>query len=174
MKNNKGLTMIELIVVISIMVVMTGIVTISMNFLPAHRVSSCTRELKLFLNRGRVESMSRENMVLKVAKAGDGSYAIWENGKEVKKIGSSGISICYEDSSGQSHDIGAGEALVVSFDRASGALRPLIQEVKADGTLVYQTDEAGNYIYCNRITIGNSRKQEHLVLVRATGKIYME
>lgn len=174
MKNNKGLTLLELIVVISIMTVMTGIVTLSMNFLPTHRVSSCTRELKLLLNRGRVESMSRKNIVITVARAGDGSYVIKQNGNEIQKTGSSGISIHYEDSRGGNHEIGTGEELMLSYDRASGALRPLVREVKDDGTLVYKTDDAGNYLYCTRITIGNSRKQESLVLVKATGKIYME
>lgn len=174
MKNNKGMTLIELIVVIGILAVMAGVLTLGMGFLPAHRISSCTRELKLSLNRGRVEAMSRENVVLTILRNGDGTYVIKQNGDKVKNIGSSGISIRYEDSKGKSHDIGAGEKLVLSYDRASGALRPLIREVKDDGTLIYESDEAGNYLYCTRITIGNDRKQESLVLVKATGKIYLE
>ena len=45
LKQNSGVSLVELIVVISIMAVLTGLVVLSVGIIPQNRVRACAREL---------------------------------------------------------------------------------------------------------------------------------
>jgi hypothetical protein len=49
----------------------------------------------------------------------------------------------------------------------------MIASIADDGTLIYKTDENGKQIYCTGFQIQRGSKSKEVVLVRDTGKVYI-
>ena len=73
--NNKGLSLVELIVVIAIMSVLSGIVYMGMakNIFNTN-VTQCTENMETIINKVRVNTMGRNEVTLRFYQDNDGRY----------------------------------------------------------------------------------------------------
>ncbi|MEG0962303.1 MAG: prepilin-type N-terminal cleavage/methylation domain-containing protein [Lachnospiraceae bacterium] len=172
MKNQKGISLVELIVVIAILAVVTAVVTISIGTLSSWNVTSCMERLETTLSRTKVDAMSKENIIVTLKQNAKGEYVIKETGRQEEIIGKSSLTVSYIDSLSVEHPIDT-TGFMLTYDRASGALKPIIQEVKNTGEIIYQWD-GSNYLYCSKIKITNGHSTQILVLVKETGKTYVQ
>lgn len=182
-QNNKGLSLVELIVVIAIMAVVIGIGALSFNLLFGTQAKSCAQKFSGMLNETKTGCMSRydETMTLSYRFAGSdpaittaGFYTENElftikkdasaetTGSEIRKMGGSRVLITVYMTGIEPFVINKdnGNSITVSFDRASGAF----DETSA---VVNGTAVTG---YIDKITFQSGLRTYTITMVQETGK----
>lgn len=175
--NNKGLSLVELIVVIAIMSVLSGIVYIGIANIFNTKVTQCAENMENIINKVRVNTMGRNEVTLRFYQESDGRYF---SETKVKKgtatkyteetvneqVGKSGIdvkfttdaSITDPNASGvQTLSNATGNEIKIEFDRSSG-------EVKVDGS--------GACV--RKIWIIRNTKVKTITIYKETGKVAVD
>lgn len=160
MKDNRGLTLIELIVVIAIMAIVMGIGLTGLSLIASGNVRSCANELKTSIGHVRITTMGKTNTSLRIYQGTDGYYkqeiVTLGDGtvvnEEPVKIGKSTIALTWEDKSGGNGTIDS-TGITITFNRESGKQ---------------------NSSYYTLITVTGGNYTSNVVMVPATGKVYLE
>lgn len=171
MKNQKGVSIIELIAVIAILSVLTGVTVFSVGTLSSWRLTKCTKGLETGLALTRAASLSHnrldtahtENAGLKISNEA-GRIVLRVYGEPEQVVGDRSISLTYLTKEGtQEHQkaLANGETLTISFDRSSGAFLPVDTNGSED-------------IYCTGLLLERRGKTRTIVLVPVTGKFYIQ
>lgn len=160
MKNNKGFSLIELIVVIAILGVIAGGTILSTNVVFSMGVKGCTDYLYGYLGKTRIDAMSKASAELEIYRNSNGEYyAKLSTETEETKIGKSPLEISYYiNNDTTKYIISDSNILKLSFDRSSGAFLPL----------------EGSANYCEKIIIKGGAKESVILLVPETGKFYIQ
>ena len=180
-QNNKGLSLVELIVVIAIMAVVIGIGALSFNLLFGTQAKSCAQKVSGMLNETKTGCMSRydETMILSYRTAGsdpaittagyytenklytiDKDATSVETGSEIRKMGGSRVVITVYMADGSSFVLGQNNKVTISFDRASGAFDK--------ATTVVDGSNGSGYI--DKITFQSGLRTYTITMVQETGK----
>lgn len=174
MQNNKGFSLIELVVVIAIVAVLAGGSVLGIGSLAGWRVTNCASDIDSAMKNTRVNAMSKSSAYMQIRCDSDGKYFLMESGKQEDSIAKGNVSIRYETDKGDVVDITDGSSLILSYNRSSGAFMPIITNVAGDGTYTFLTDSGGAYVYCRKIIVTNGRKTKTITLVKDTGKHTLE
>lgn len=176
-RNNKGYTLVEMIIVIAIMAVLAGIVSIGLSSILGIKVTQCTENMENTINKVRVSTMGREEVTLKFYQDSDGKYyaeikTIKGHGSNTseetttKMVGKSGIDVKFTtdsavtdptDSSVETLSNANSNAINISFDRSSGQIK---------------LDASGKCV--RRIWIIKNSKVNSIILYQETGKVEVE
>ena len=180
MKDNKGLSLIELIVVIAIMAVMGGFIFISFGLLTGQDARECASNLSTALDKEKNYALTRSgetDCFVEIKHEADGYFADYQVPTkaiqpdcptffsiEKENIGHPTVNVaCYYDDGGGSPtfvgSLNDGDVLQITYNRVTGA----IEEIKLN-------DEAKTI---NLIKIDKGREYE-IVLYTATGKHTLE
>ena len=163
--NNKGFSLMELIVVIAIMIVMVGAATVSVAMLDSSYVEDAERGIKDYIALARTKSMSvsAKDWYMSIGKQGADYYAYLYKVVEVpvsdnpddgvveqiilveKKTLGRKLTISFGTTEANIIDITSTNELQLHFDSATGK----IKEVKVGPTNYETTSGIGN-IYINR------------------------
>lgn len=179
-RDNRGFSLVELIVVIAIMAVMIGVGILSLSLLLGTQARGCAQNVSGLLNETKTGCLSRfdETMTLSYRTKGsdkaitsDGYYAenyiytidkdansVAISNSEIRRMGSSKVVITVYLSDGTSFELGTAKTVTISFNRSTGAFDP----VTVDGT---QTDD-----YVEKITFASGAKTYTITMVQETGK----
>lgn len=175
MRDNKGFSFIEAIVVIAIMAVLAVGVVVAIGSLAGWRVTDCASDVDAALKETKVNAMSKFSAYMEIRYDGaSGDYFLQESGLDAEKIASGNITITYTTNKGDVIGVEDGVPLIISYDRSSGAFKPVISSVADDGTFSFLTDSDGDYVYCSQIVITNGSKTKTITLVKDTGKHSLE
>lgn len=161
-KNNKGFSLVELIVIIAIMAVLVGGVVGYAGVYGSTKVKNCAKEIESRLSETKVCAMSKSQAYITIYADDTGVYVTSVQGSvtETEKIGEKGLSVSYRNvRSGNSYTaVGTTEAtgLKIEFDRASGACKKM-----ADGK------------YCYAINVTNGTTTYTVNIEPITGKTSM-
>jgi len=187
--NNKGFSLVELIVVIALMAVLVGFVVLSMGVLGSSQARECAQKVSGKIDSVKTGSLSLydETMELKFrtkAETGitsDGYYTscyvytidheannFASTEPETRKVGSKNVIIKVYFSDATSLELGKTNSITVSFDRSSGAF----DYAMVNGSI--RTDASGNPVHYDKITFTNGSKVYTLKMVPETGKHYVE
>lgn len=159
MKNDRrGFTLVELMVVVAIMGILTGVMSLSVSTVSSARTKRCASEIDAYISMCKVNAMSRAADV-KIVLYKDSDGNICGNYYEGDAVKSSEV---FSDARvGVSYTVGADSkeldtaGLTLSFDRSSGAFKP-----QSGGT------------YCTAISVTAGRTYT-ITLVPATGNHYV-
>lgn len=132
MKNCKGYSLVELVTVIAIMAVLTGLITISVSAVSGFKATECAKNIESQLNKARVDTMANSSMVLRFFKGADEAYYVEITSTDglgttktvTELVGKKSVSVTYsvnEDGSSPQALV-AGNDFKISFNRSSGAL----------------------------------------------------
>ena len=159
--NNKGFSLVELIVVIAIMGVVSVGGIVSYGLLYSANAKEASAKLNSALNKTRIEAMSKVSASIEIYEndADSKYYAtikVGENEQDPIYIGSSRVVISYEDTN-TTTTIEDDDTLVISFDRETGAFKP----IRNDGTVD---------VYCKEITVEAGHKTYTIQCEKLTGK----
>ena len=127
MKNNKGYSLIELIVIIAILGIITTGLTLGLSAINGRPADQCARALKMALTNHRLSTMGKESAFLKIYMDSDGAVWVEEQLDGVTtstKACGKGVSvkIHYNGSSTVDEMASGGvNAVNVSFDRQNGS-----------------------------------------------------
>lgn len=168
MKDNKGYSLVEIMVVIAIMAVLLLVGITGLGFIGTANLNSCTEEIKTAVGKTRITTMGKDEATLRIYQdSSDGAYYKEEivdgTPETAEKIGKANLTLTYTmvNESGavlSTTVIDDSHPLDIGFDRSSGAQREL-------------TAGAGR---CSRVDISLGTRTRSVILVPATGKVYTE
>lgn len=168
MKDNKGYTLVEIMVVIAIIAVLLLVGITGLGFIGSANLNSCTEDLKTAVGKVRITTMGKNNATLRIYQdSSDGAYYIQEivdgNPEAGEKIGKASLTLTYTmvDDSGavlSTGTISDPNDLEIGFDRSSGA----------------QIELPSNTGKCSRIDISLGSRTRSVIMVPATGKVYTD
>lgn len=147
-KNNKGFSLVELIVIIAIMAVLAIPIVTYVGMLGNSQAKKCAKELANHISQTKVCAMSRSYASMTVYADDTGVYVKTVQGETEKteKIGDKSVTVKFRDIRGSSTytTVGNTEAtgLKLEFDRASGACKKMA---------------SGKYCYGFEIICGSSK-----------------
>lgn len=175
-KDNRGLSLIEMIVVITIMAVMVGGVALGVGLLSRKSVDRCADRLRQLMQNNRASTMGRYDSKLEIYEDGNNIYVLEYTKKDASsafaagtpvEIGVADIQIKFTLSDGHEYvlgDPGSPSKLILRYDRSSGAMKPLPAEM---GT-------ACEGKYCTKIEISRGTKVKTISISYLTGKMEVE
>ena len=159
-RNHRGFTLVEVIVVVSILSALTGIISLSVSSVFSVRVRRCATEINAFISMCKVNSMSRGGdirIVLDVDDNGeDGSPGAEPKSTEI--FSDANVSAEFTVG-GVTTALSSDNPLTLSFDRSTGGFKPCAMA----GT---------EKIYCTSISVTGG-KTYVITLVPSTGNHYM-
>lgn len=168
-KDHRGLSLIEIIVVIAIMAILAGSVGIGVGMVLRRPVDECASKLQSSLQSNRITAMGKISTKLEIY-MDDGYIYIRETIESAdgirsteSRIGDRGILLEYK-LSGSTTMIPLpedGSPLILSFDRSSGAFKDL-------------RDMGLPNVYCEKIVISKGDRVKELTLARLTGKVTLK
>ncbi|MCI1965675.1 MAG: prepilin-type N-terminal cleavage/methylation domain-containing protein [Oscillospiraceae bacterium] len=133
-KNNKGVTLIELVVCIVIVGIVAGITSLSIYNVFSAQARKCANEMDYLLSQCRIDSMSRAGAIylrLSCDRNGNVIAENMENGAVLSShtIGNSRCHVTYETD--REYELNS-QNLCLSFQRDTGSLRTLLPDGSAD------------------------------------------
>lgn len=166
--DNRGLSLVEIIVVIAIVAVISGFFILGIGMITGKPVEQCARQMKIVLEQCRTAAMGKPagNAYLVLTHDSEGVWAtIWQDGVSDKKmVGQSDVEVkvnldgaVYDLSDSASFPSG----LRIDFDRSSGGL-------------LASASPGGGSAFCKSITMSRGSTTRTLTIVRLTGKIQIQ
>ncbi|MGN0485210.1 MAG: Tfp pilus assembly protein FimT/FimU [Lachnospiraceae bacterium] len=151
-KNDKGFSLIELIVTIAIMAILSVGAVYGISSLTGFYAKQAGELLYQAVSETKVDTMSKgEDVYMKVYQEGD-SYWLERDGGEKKKLGSTKrILISYEYTGGKKEIKKEKEGLIVRFKKGTGAFRTI--EVQDENGQVSDTTA-----YCTKLIVQTASK----------------
>lgn len=197
-KKNRGFTLVEMVVIISIFVLLLGIMVPSLNSILGFRVQRAANSIASALDKTKIEASSRLIGEMKLEKRSDGYYIsyILDRGKvngqenvktneDEEKIAPSRTQISYVIN-GNEQQLAENESIVITYDRATGAFLPVQQqsencwndfdswawEALRKGNSIYadRADQLTNLGNCERIVVKGGSRIRNIVFYTDTGK----
>ena len=174
-KQNKGVSLLELIVVIGIIAVLTGVAVLSFNVIPKSRVRSCLRIIVSTIEGTRMDALSFCDAEVKIYCNSEGVYAdsiVYKDAGTAsiatEKIGGADMEVYFltNESGATEVLLEEGDGIIFSFDRSSGGFECL--EGMLGGSSV-----VGN-VYCKEIKVVSGDITGEIELVPLTGKVYIK
>lgn len=162
MKDHRGLTLVELIVVVAIITVLTGIAAMSISTISGLPAKKCAQQMLSSISKVRITTMGKKTDVLRITMDSDECIYIQEiidgTSEQSKLVGKKGVTIKYTiiDSGveGSETVMGVGDVLELSFDRSSGAFKEI---------------SPGKHY--GKIISSKGGKEYSIIMVPATGKM---
>ncbi len=197
-KKNRGFTLVEMVVIISIFVLLLGIMVPSLNSILGFRVQRAANSIASALDKTKIEASSRLIGEMKLEIRSDGYYIsyILDRGKvngqeniktneDEEKIAPSKTQITYVIN-GEEKYLKDNESIVITYDRATGAFLPVQQQSEdcwnGFDSWAWETLRRGNSIYadrenqltnlgnCERIVVKGGSRIRNIVFYTDTGK----
>ena len=142
-KNNKGVTLVELMVVIAIMVVLAGTSLVGFRMISTRPAKECADRLKIALTSDRTTAMGKFNTEVYLYAEENGTIFLEENiyntatdiTKKTSRVGDSDVTVTYSiDGTDPANPLpmvaGGGGGLKLSFNRSTGGLKDYSGDVK--------------------------------------------
>ncbi len=170
--NNKGFSLVELIVIMVLMVIMATAVVVSFVNSGGQKVKASTTVVTNYLRDVLNYNMTKGTSYMTIRYDADKDvYYVEDNQGHSEKL-ASGISISYNlENSSEEDAIAINEqkpTLMLSFSRANGAFSHIVTGVNGDGSLAY-SDSYAEYI---NIKSNGSEKRIHMYV--KTGEYEVE
>ena len=171
MKNNKGFSLLELLIIISIGAVLIGGTAFSLNLLNYGNVTKCTRKLNESIRDLKVESISRSTehcyLILRFDATEEAYYMVtavseeeldesnWEEKAQIlsypQKLAFNKVNISYSNRSDgtDSVDLKEKSPLIISYKAESGAFasewKQITIESKGISSSIHMVTKTGNH-----------------------------
>lgn len=192
-KENKGFTLVEMVITVSIFAILLGILVPSLNSIIGFRVQRATNSIASALDKTKIEASNRLVGEMMLERREDGYYISYiidrgkVNGKEnikwnedEEKIAPSKTSISYKvEGSNEAKEMSKGERLIITYDRATGAFLPLQSQSETyweeNIDDIFKTLRRGDSIftdgvYCSQIIVSGGGRKRIINLLKDTGK----
>lgn len=164
-KDNRGLSLVEVIIVITIMAVLGGLMTMGISAGVSKPAEECAEKLEAALNNARITTMGKQSVELELYKqnnyiylkekitGADGTYS-----EKDTRIGAKGVEVTYK-LTGETHVALDTTPVKFKFKRTTGGFEPV--SVSPDK-------------YCEELVISKGTRIKKMNLYYLTGKVMIE
>lgn len=162
--DNRGMSLVELIIVIAIMAIVGGILTLGIGMVSGKPAEQCARQIKAVMEQCRTTTMGKPvgDVSLKFEQDSDGVWVtFYQGGSSDRRMVGQGDVIVKYIVGGTEYDLRS-QPLRIEFDRSTGGLRPSSEP--GDGTTEY----------CSEFNISRAATVRNLTIERLTGKIQIK
>lgn len=167
-KDNRGFSLVELIIVLAIMAVLTGATFIGIGMISGKPAEECASKIYSHILANRTTAMGKFSASVSFYTGTDGIYVVEEvngvNGTPIK-IGDKGVAVSYRVTGDGDNAwrtlLGDTAPLIISYNRSTGAFRDL-ESMGMDDK------------YCVAIKCTKADKTKIITLYHLTGKVSME
>lgn len=167
MKNdNRGVSLVEILVVVAIMAVVGAVGIMSFNAMSGKPAQQCAQQMMYSIEKHRTSCMGKVSSAYTLYVGSSGKIMAAEylsntdtlpsSPTQTIEVGASKNVVTYTCSDGSVHSLDS-EPLTLQFDRSSGAFKKL-----------------SNGQYCTEISIKRGGREHKLTLVPLTGKVYID
>lgn len=167
-KDNRGFSLVELIIVLAIMATLTGAVFIGIGMVSGKPAEECASKIFSSLQGNRTTAMGKYSASVSFYVGTDGIYVMETiNGTAGApvKIGDAGVTVQYRvtgDGENAWRNLGNDSApLIISYNRSTGAFNDL-EAIGLDNK------------YCLEIKCSKANTERTITLYHLTGKVSME
>ncbi len=171
-QNNKGFTMVEFIVICSIMAVILSVAGMSMAIKPSSEAKQAASSIDSLLSRCKMGVLTKTgNVYMEINSDAKGviSLRYYEDSRLIstETVTSGGVTVSYslEGSSGTTKTLARTESLYLSFDRRSGGYVTL----KSAFSMASKTYSGGDTDKCEYIYVNGGPTGQHVKLGVVTG-----
>lgn len=173
-RDNRGMSLIEIIIVVAIMSTMIGVVSFGLSLVSGKPAEECAQKLASVIQHTRTITMGKNMTTITIYMDAEGRIAakevseridndgIVEVDEKVTIVGDKGVKVVCYDSGGGETEITGSNKLELSFDRGSGALK----KAKINGV--------DSDYYCTMIVISKANKTKYIVITQVTGKLSIQ
>lgn len=169
MKDNRGLSLIELVATIAIMAIVSTGVIVSVYSSAGWKAKKAVMQIDQALSETRVQALSKTQAWMELTKLGDDYVLKTSYASDVVLDGR--FTITYHTNDGSTTDVTT-QDMILSFDRASGAFSGLY----TDSTL--QTSKyvgaSAEILQCDQIIVTQGSREWIIRLYPETGKHKVE
>ncbi len=154
--DNKGLTLVEILIVVAILAILGGVALTGMSLLTSRPVDECAKKIQIALEGSRNTTMGKYSGYVEFTADSDGVYVEkYINGTSDGriKIGSGGVNVT---------------ATTPSINATFGATPFKVEFDRADGSLVTPTDGPISF------TVSNSSRTIIVTVDKLTGRVDLE
>lgn len=192
-KNNRGFTLVEIIIVVAIFTILLGIMAPSLNSILGFRVQRTTGSIAAALDKTKTEAMSRLVGEMELSRKKDGYYISFylDRGKSAEphrvkreqpeKIAPRNMLVQIKKTGVDTPlEMNVNDSLILTYDRSDGSFRA-IQNGYMDGSDITGALTAGQDVqfkdielsnekqYCEEIIISGGFRKRIIMLNQGTG-----
>lgn len=167
--DNRGMSLVEIVIVVTIMTVLTGIMAVGVSMALSKPADECAEKIVSTLNGARITTMGKQGITLRfymddqsvwleeVITNSDGTLAA----PKKTKIGQKGVKVEYMLEGDTSYQTLDSSGITLSFKRSTGGFNPV-----------------SGSSYCKAIKVskgsGNSYREKIITLAYLTGKVTID
>lgn len=187
-QKNKGFTLIEMVITVTIFAILLGILVPSLNSILGFRAQRAANSIASALDKTKIEASNRLVGEMKLEKLDDGYYISYylDRGKvgtesnveqdQAEKIAPARTLISYVTDNNETYQMETGDSIVLTYDRATGGFLPLQETTWTQKAILAELD-AGKDIpltregsYCTAIIVQGGRRIKTINMDINTGK----
>ena len=187
-QKNKGFTLIEMVITVTIFAILLGILVPSLNSILGFRTQRAANSIASALDKTKIEASNRLVGEMKLEKLDDGYYISYylDRGKvgtesnveqdQAEKIAPARTLISYVTDNNETYQMETGDSIVLTYDRATGGFLPLQETTWTQKAILAELD-AGKDIpltregsYCTAIIVQGGRRIKTINMDINTGK----
>lgn len=160
--NNKGLSYVELILVIGILVLATGIVSLSIGIISRNNITAAINKIDVAFKRAQASSMAKgdkEGALVFFCENGTVYYKIGVNSNEKNKVASGPCKVLFD-----STELANGENITFMYNQSNGSFA-------SSGVYNFSSNSyssSGSVV--NYVVVSNNGRSQHIHLISKTGK----
>ena len=187
-QKNKGFTLVEMVITVTIFAILLGILVPSLNSILGFRAQRAANSIASALDKTKIEASNRLVGEMKLEKLDDGYYISYylDRGKvgtesnveqdQAEKIAPARTLISYVTDNNETYQMETGDSIVLTYDRATGGFLPLQETTWTQKAILAELD-AGKDIpltregsYCTAIIVQGGRRIKTINMDINTGK----
>lgn len=170
-KNNKGLSLIEIIIVVAILSAMVGMTGYGISMISGKPAQECAQKLYSTVQHARTMTMGKSKTSIILGRDSNGMVSVKEVSEKVldndgnlqteereNVVGAKDVTVICYMTDGSSMEITGSNTMELIFDRGSGAIRT----TKVNGVVS---------AHCIKITVAKANKLKEIIIVPVTGKV---
>lgn len=168
--DNRGFSLIEMIIVVSIMSVMLGVIGYGVSLSSGKPAEECAKKLSAAISHGRTATMGKYRNVIIVRKETDGRLTVTENTfsnesdiindvpsqKRSSTVGTKSVTVEYKTSL-EGYKLLEDASIEIRYDSGSGAMKRTAPNASGEANKEYYTgfriSKAGKVWYVNMETL---------------------
>ena len=169
-QDNKGFSLVELLVVITIMVILSVGMIYGFQNSNGQRAQAGAQLVETYMDRAKSKNFTKNAIYLTISCDNTGRYYVADSDGNRENLPKN-VTVTYDTNAGSDNAITAASPLRFSYSRTDGSITPIISQV-SNGTFIFAKKDpsSSENKYCTYIHVKAGERQRNIRLYTKTGK----